>query len=61
MIPAIGLMIAAYTLTRLLGMLFQKDVNVFVKIIAVIAMIVILIATMDLFSAASKTSGLGRF
>lgn len=51
MIPAIGLMIAAYTLTRLLELAMRPDRGIVVKIAAVLAMFMIAVCALFLVAA----------
>jgi hypothetical protein len=60
MIPAIGLMIAAYTFTRMIELLMRPDRGIIVKIFAVLTLITIALASFALMaSSISGSSGLG--
>jgi hypothetical protein len=63
MIPDIGLMIAAYVITRLTAMLGQPlaETNVIAKIFCVIAIVITVVSTGDLLQhGVSIPTGLGR-
>ena len=50
MIPDIGLMIAAYIITRLVDLLGRAEANIVAKILAVLSILVVLVTTVDLLS-----------
>ncbi|AZR93907.1 hypothetical protein BBB39_09090 [Bordetella trematum] len=54
MIPAIGVMIAAYIITRMVASLTKPDVNKVAKVLAVLTIVVTVISVMDLMSASSS-------
>lgn len=53
MIPAIGVMIAAYIITRMVASLTRPDVNKVAKVLAVVTIIITMVSVVDLMSAAS--------
>ncbi len=54
MIPAIGIMVAAYTLVRLAELISRTDRHIAIKILAGVGMLVIILMAMDLVSAGTK-------
>jgi hypothetical protein len=50
MIPDIGLMIAAYTITRFSNMLSGEETSLATKVLAVLGMIITAIAVVDLLA-----------
>lgn len=56
MIPMIGLLVAAYTFTRLLNMACDKNVCQFVKVVAVLAMFVTVVCALGLISSGASSS-----
>ena len=58
MIPTIGIMIGFYIITRMLSFLLRKEQrseNMFVKILAVITIIVTIISIIDFISSGTKS------
>lgn len=55
MIPAIGFMLAAYIITRMVASLTKPDVNKFAKVLAVITIVVTVISVIDLIAAGSSS------
>lgn len=58
MIPDIGVMIAAYVITRLVAMIGRKDVNIPAQLLAILAIVVTAIACFDLIISGSRRAGL---
>ncbi|MGY6273488.1 hypothetical protein ACXIUT_27790 [Achromobacter denitrificans] len=58
MIPAIGLMIGAYILTRMVDMLGRANVSLIAKLFSVGTIIVVLFGCFVLLSAGSMSPGL---
>lgn len=56
MIPAIGVIIAAYTITRMLDMLARESTKTLVKVIACVAIVITLIAVIGIMGAGSQAS-----
>jgi hypothetical protein len=58
MIPDLAVIIAAYCVARLIGMCFRntKEAQVFVNTMAIIAMIIIVLVTIDISSIAGHVS-----
>jgi hypothetical protein len=54
MLPAIAIIISAYTVTRLLEMATTKTTNIAVRVIAVLAMIVTVFALFGVMASASS-------
>lgn len=52
MIPALGLMIGAYIFTRMVEILLQPTANIFVKILAVITVLIVCVCVLDLITTA---------
>lgn len=55
MIPAIGFMIAAYIITRMVASLTKPDVNKFAKVLAVITILVTAVSVTDLIAGGSSS------
>ncbi|WP_238914230.1 hypothetical protein [Achromobacter insolitus] len=58
MIPAIGLMVGAYILTRMIDMLGRSDVSAIAKLFSVGTILVVLFGCFVLLSAGSMAPGL---
>jgi multisubunit Na+/H+ antiporter MnhG subunit len=56
MIPAIGVMIAAYTITRMLDMLSREGTKTIVKVVGCLAILVTLVCIADVMNAGSRVS-----
>lgn len=57
MIPAIGFMIAAYIITRMVASLTRPDVNIVAKVLAVVTILITIVSVIDLISAGSSVRG----
>lgn len=54
MIPALSVMIAAYTITRMLDILAREGTKTIVKVVASIAIVITLIAIIGIMGAGSR-------
>lgn len=54
MLPALSVMIAAHTITRMLDMLSREGTKTIVKVVASIAVVVTLIAVIGIIGAGSR-------
>ena len=54
MIPAIGMMIGAYIVTRMLELMVNPDSKTVVKVFAVITIVVTIISQIDILNAGSS-------
>lgn len=60
MIPAIGLMIGAYIITRMLDLLGAADKRPAIKVFGVLTILVTIVSIVDILNAGSRAaSGLG--
>jgi multisubunit Na+/H+ antiporter MnhG subunit len=56
MIPALSVMIAAYTITRMLDMLARENTKTLVKVVASISIVITLVAVIGIMGAGSQVS-----
>ena len=56
MIPALSVLIAAYTITRMLDMLARENTKTLVKVVASISIVITLIAVIGIMGAGSQVS-----
>ncbi len=54
MIPALGVMIAAYIITRMMEMLSKAETKTTVKVFACITIIVTLVSVVDILNAGTR-------
>ena len=54
MIPALSVMIAAYTITRMLDMLARENTKTLVKVVASISIVITLVAVIGIMGAGSQ-------
>ncbi|MBB1627699.1 hypothetical protein [Achromobacter sp. UMC71] len=60
MIPAIGLMVGAYIVTRMTATLTRPDTNKVVKVLSIITIVVALVSCLDLLTSSAAIQS-GRF
>ncbi|CAB3692046.1 MAG: hypothetical protein ACWGIK_02985 [Achromobacter pulmonis] len=60
MIPAIGLMVGAYIVTRMTATLTQPGTSKVVKVLAIITIVVALVSCLELLTSSAAISS-GRF
>jgi len=56
MIPTLGVMVGAYIFARLLEMITSTSSNIVVRVVGVLALIVTIICTLDLFMQGMRQS-----
>ena len=56
MIPTLGVMVGAYIFARLLEMITSTSSNIVVRVVGVLALIVTIICTLDLFMQGMRPS-----
>jgi hypothetical protein len=57
MVPAIGIMIAAYIITRMIDLL-SKETKTIVKVVSCITILVTLVSAVDILNAGAGVAGL---
>lgn len=58
MIPAIGVMIAAYILTRMAELFAREGTKTWVKVFAAVTVLITIISVVDILNAGSRGVGL---
>jgi len=55
MIPAIGVMVGVYIITRMIELISRSDRHVFVKVVSAITILVTIVSIVDLLNAGTRS------